>query len=69
MLDIYKEKAELAKSSQFLRIRQFQMEEILSVSNANIDPAEIRGMLKLIKRTDDWVRDYETMLKRYDKEN
>ena len=69
MLDIYKEKAELAQSSQFQRIRQFQLEEILSVSNSKIEPAEIRGMLKLIKRTDDWVRDYETMLQRLDREN
>lgn len=57
-IKIYKEKSELAQSPEFQRIRAYLFEEILSISNSNIEPAEIRGMLKLIRRVDDWVRDY-----------
>lgn len=69
MLDILKEKSELAQSPEFQRIRQFQLEEILSLSNSSLEPAEIRGMLKLIRRTDDWVSDYNRELRKLDKEN
>lgn len=67
-IKIYKEKAELAQSPAFQRIRTYLFEEILSISNSSIEAAEIRGMLKLIRRIDDWVIDYEYQQKK-NKEN
>jgi hypothetical protein len=54
--DLIVEKYELVKSKEYQRIRQLQLELILQ--NRNIEPLELRGMLKLIAKTDEWENEF-----------
>lgn len=58
-LQILKEKSELVKSAEYQKIRQYQIETIVSLSNSDIDEKELKGMLKLIRKTDLWNEEYE----------
>ncbi len=62
-LDILKEKSELIKSDEYKKIRSYQIEKIIDLSTSEIDEKELKGMLKLIKNTDNWINDYEKKLK------
>lgn len=62
-LDILKEKSELIESDEYKKIRSYQIEKIIDLSTSEIDEKELKGMLKLIKNTDNWLNDYEKKLK------
>lgn len=57
-LILLKEKADLVSSSTYQKIRKFQVEKIIDLSTTDIEPLEVKGMLKLIKHTDGWVDEY-----------
>lgn len=54
----------LAKSETYQHIRSQQLDEIVNRATSSITSDELRGMLKLIKLTDEWVSDYEDYRKR-----
>lgn len=58
-LQILKEKADLVKSAEYQKIRQYQIETIINLSTSDIDEKELKGMLKLIRKTDSWADEYE----------
>lgn len=62
-LEILKEKAELVSSVEYKKIRSYQIEKIIDLSTSEIDEKELKGMLKLIKTSDNWQNDYEKKLK------
>lgn len=62
--ELLKLKYELAKSENYNRVRSLQLNEIVSKSTSSLSSDELRGMLKLIKLTDEWVSDYEEYRKR-----
>lgn len=62
--ELLKLKYELAKSDIYNRVRSLQLDEIVSKSTSSLSSDELRGMLKLIKLTDEWVSDYEEYRKR-----
>lgn len=55
-LKILKEKVELVQSDIYKKIRNYQIEKIITLTNT--DPLEVRGMMKLIKYTDSWIDEY-----------
>ncbi|MBQ7764295.1 hypothetical protein IJ384_02875 [bacterium] len=58
--DILIEKYELICSAEYQKIRQFQLENILKLSNSETEPLIIKGMLKTIADTDKWETDFFT---------
>lgn len=54
-----KHKAELIKSSIYTEISNLQMKKCLELSKTDINPLELKGMLKLIANTNGWVGDFE----------
>ena len=63
-LNDLKEKAELAQSEQYKKVRKYQLDKIVSLSTSQIKSSELKGMLKQIASTDSWVSDYEKELKK-----
>ena len=61
---ILKEKADLATSEIYHKIRQYQLEKIISLSTSDIEGVELKAMLKLIKHTDSWADEYEKKVKK-----
>lgn len=57
--DILTEKNNLANSAEYMRIREFQLNNIVNLSNGSIDPLILKGMLKGIKDTDEWAEDFK----------
>lgn len=55
-LKILKEKADLVQSDIYKKIRNYQIEKIITLTST--DPLEVRGMMKLIKHTDSWLEEY-----------
>ncbi len=62
--ELLKIKYNLANSEIYKQIRSLQLDEIVNKSTSSITSDELRGMLKLIKLTDEWVNDYEEYRKR-----
>lgn len=62
-IEILQERADLIKSAQYKKIREYQLEKIVDLSSSDIDEKELKGMLKLIKHTDSWLNDYENKKK------
>lgn len=62
-IEILQEKADLVKSAQYKKVREYQLEKIVDLSSSDIDEKELKGMLRLIKHTDSWVNDYENKKK------
>lgn len=58
-LRILKEKAEAVKSAGYQTVKKYQLDKILNLASSNIDPLELKGMLKLIASTNTWINDYE----------
>lgn len=63
-LEILKKKADLIKSAEYREIRQYQIEKIIDLSTSDIDEKELKGMLKMIKHTDNWADEYESKIKK-----
>lgn len=60
-LKLFKEAVE---SAEYQLIRERQVEMIIGLANSNIEPLELKGMLKLIAKTDTWQGDYDKELKK-----
>lgn len=60
-LKLFKEAVE---SAEYQLIRERQIEMIIGLANSNIEPLELKGMLKLIAKTDTWQGDYDKELKK-----
>lgn len=61
--DTAKYKASLVESSFYKEIRDLQIKKCLELSKSNIEPLELKGMMKLIATTDDWEKEFENILK------
>lgn len=62
-------KYELATGKDYSQIRSLQLNQIIALSNTQIEPQIIKGMLRLIYETDKWVKNYLDILKRKDDSN
>lgn len=59
-LKYFKYKKDLVDSEQWKQIRAEQLNKIVELSTSNIDEKELKGMLKLIAKTDNWSNKYDT---------
>lgn len=69
-MDKYEEltkKYELITSNEWLKIREIQLNHIVSLANSAVDPLVIQGMLKNISDTDKWKSDFLAEKQRLDK--
>ena len=57
--DLKLRKCELAKSKTWKDIRTHQLEMIIGFAKNNYEGNDIRAMLKLIGKTDEWVEDFK----------
>lgn len=53
-----RDKSELVKSDVWQNIRKNQIEMIIECARNNYDGNDIRAMLKLIAKTDDWEKEF-----------
>lgn len=53
-----RDKSELVKSDVWQSIRKNQIEMIIECARNNYDGNDIRAMLKLIAKTDDWEKEF-----------
>jgi len=61
--DLAKLKADLANSIEYKKIRDLQLNKCLELSKSDIEPLELKGMLKLIASTDSWTEQFEKLNK------
>lgn len=61
--DYKRYKHDLVKTKEYLGVRQEQLNLILDLAAKNYDATEIRGMLKLIAKTDNWEDDFNKILR------
>ena len=54
---------ELQQLTHYKEIRDLQIKKCLELSKSNIEPLELKGMMKLIATTDDWEKEFENILK------
>lgn len=54
-----RDKFYLVTSSEYKKIRQEQLEMIIDMAKTEIDPLEIKAMLRLIAKTDRWEEEFE----------
>lgn len=54
-------RSELAKSEEWKEIRKEQLEMIIGFAKNNYEGNDIRAMLKLIAKTDDWETDFKKL--------
>ncbi len=57
--DMKLRRSELVKSEIWQNIRTHQIEMIIDLAKNNHDGNDIRAMLKLIARTDEWEQDFK----------
>ena len=53
-----RDRFELVNDEKYKKIKTHQLEMVLECARANYEPLEIRGMLKLIAKTDGWKDDF-----------
>ena len=53
-----RDRYELVTTDVYKKIKNQQLEVILGLAKVNYEPLELRGMLKLIAKTDDWKEDF-----------
>lgn len=63
-IEILREKFNLVKGDDYKKIRKHQIDKIISLANSDVDPLILKGMLKLIAKTDEWQCDYEKETKK-----
>lgn len=54
-----RDRGELIKSDVWKSIRQEQLEMIVGFARNNVEGNDIRAMLKLIAKTDEWEQDFK----------
>lgn len=62
--DILTEKNDLISTEEYSKIKSYQLENILKLSNSEINPLILQGMLKVIADTDKWKSDFVNAKKR-----
>lgn len=62
--DILTEKNDLISTEDYFKIKSYQLENILKLSNSEINPLILQGMLKVIADTDKWKSDFVNAKKR-----
>jgi hypothetical protein len=62
--DILTEKNDLISTEDYSKIKSYQLENILKLSNSEINPLILQGMLKVIADTDKWKSDFVNAKKR-----
>ena len=62
--ELIAEKNRLIQTKEHKRVRELQLNDILQLSLGNTDPTEIKGMLKLIKLTDNWGNEFNKLAKK-----
>ena len=62
--DILTEKNDLISTEDYSKIKSYQLENILKLSNSEINPLILQGMLKVIADTDKWKNDFVNAKKR-----
>jgi len=65
--EILQDKARLANSVAYREIRTYQLDEIVNLAGRE-DSKVIEGMLKLIKKTDNWTAELTKALKAEEQE-
>lgn len=63
-IDELKYKSDLVQSTQYQEVRKTQIEKLIRLSLTDIDSNEFKGMVKLIAKTDDWKKEYDSYVKR-----
>ena len=61
--DLASLKADLVNSMQYKKIRELQLNKCLELAKSEIEPLELKGMLKLIASTDSWTEQFEKLNK------
>lgn len=56
--EILAEKYDLVDSDIYLKIKSYQLENIVKLSNSDINPLILQGMLKLIADTEKWRNEF-----------
>ncbi len=62
--DILIEKYDLVMSEEYSKTRSYQLDNIVRLSNTDINPLILQGMLKNIYDTDKWKSDFESERKK-----
>lgn len=62
--EILSEKLDLINSEIYSKIKSYQLENIVKLSNSDIDPLMLKGMLKVIFDTDKWRNEFINEKKR-----
>lgn len=62
--DILIEKYDLVMSEEYSKTRSYQLDNIVRLSNTDINPLILQGMLKNIYDTDKWKNDFESERKK-----
>ena len=58
------EKYDLVMSEEYSKTRSYQLDNIVRLSNTDINPLILQGMLKVIADTDKWKADFENERKK-----
>ena len=59
IFEIKRIKYDLVNSDVWRDIRKYQLELIIECARTNYDGNDIRAMLKLIAKTDDWEKEFK----------
>lgn len=62
--EILSEKYDLIESKEYSKIKSYQLENIVKLSNSDINPLILQGMLKLIADTEKWRNEFINEKKR-----
>ena len=58
-LELLEKADKIVKSEEYKYIREKGLNKIIALSTSNIDPLELKGMLKFINFVDSWSEEYE----------
>lgn len=56
--NLKRDRFNLVSSDFYKELRKQQLDVIVKLSMADVEPLEIRGMLRLIGKTDEWKADF-----------
>lgn len=56
--NLARDRFDLVATETYKKIRENQLNMIVDFSKSNCEPLELRGMLRLIGKTDDWRDDF-----------
>lgn len=56
--NLKRDRFDLISTDIFKKLRKMQLDMIVQLSMGNIEPLEVRGMLRLVGKTDEWRNDF-----------